>query len=56
MLKSALSKDDCAYIYEGVIVVARASDGAEAWVMRSAERKKVNVLEIKCLGSMVRVS
>ena len=30
--------------------------GIEAWGMRSAERRKVNVLEIKCLRSSVRVS
>ena len=30
--------------------------GAEAWGMRSAERRKVNVLEIKCLRSLVGVS
>ena len=29
--------------------------GAEAWGMRSAERRKVNVLEMKCLRSLVRV-
>ena len=42
-------------LYEGVIVPT-ALDGAEAWGMRSAERRKVNVLEIKCLRSLVRVS
>ena len=41
---------------EGVIVPA-ALYGAEAWVMRSAERRKVNVLEtIKCLRILVGVS
>ena len=30
--------------------------GAEAWGMGSAERRKVNVLEMNCLRSMVRVS
>ena len=30
--------------------------GAEAWGMRSAERRKVNGLEMKCLRSLVRVS
>ena len=29
---------------------------AEAWGMRSAERWKVNVLEMKCLRSLVGVS
>ena len=36
----------------GVIVTA-ALYGAEAWGMRSAERRKVNVLEIKCLRSLL---
>ena len=39
-------------LYEGVIVPT-ALYGAEAWGMRSAERRKVNVLEIKCLRSLV---
>ena len=30
--------------------------GAEAWGMRSAERRKVNVLQMKCLRSLVGVS
>ena len=42
-------------LYEGVIVPT-ASYGAEAWGMRSAGRRKVNVLEIKCLRSLVVVS
>ena len=40
---------------EGVIVPT-ALYGAEALGMRSSERRKVNVLEIKCLGSLVGVS
>ena len=40
---------------EGVIV-ATALYGTEAWGMRSAERSKVNVLEMKCLRSLVGVS
>ena len=46
-------------LYEGVIVEAKYSAalyGAETWGMRSAERKKVNVLENKCLRRMVGVS
>ena len=39
-------------LYEGVIVPT-ALYGAEAWGMRSAERRKVNVLEMKCLRSLV---
>ena len=35
-------------LYEGVIVPT-ALYGAEAWGMRSAETRKVNVLEMKCL-------
>ena len=42
-------------LYEGVIVPT-ALYGAEAWDMRSAERRKVNVLEIKCLRSLIGVS
>ena len=34
-------------LYEGVIVPT-ALYGAEAWGMGSAERRKVNVLEMKC--------
>ena len=40
---------------EGVIVPT-ALYGAEAWGIRSAERKKVNILEMKCLRSLVGVS
>ena len=39
-------------LYEGVIVPT-ALYGAEAWGMRSAERRKVNVLEMKCWRSFV---
>ena len=43
------------FLYEGVIVPT-ALYGAEAWGMRSAERWKVNVNEMKCLRSLVGVS
>ena len=42
-------------LYEGVIV-QMALYGAEAWDMRSANRRKVNVLEMKCLRSLERMS
>ena len=42
-------------LYTGVIV-PMALYRAEAWGMRSAERRKVNVLEKKCLRSLVGVS
>ena len=42
-------------LYEGVIVPT-ALHGAEAWGMRSDERRKVNVLEMKCLSSSFEVS
>ena len=42
-------------IYEAVLVPT-ALYGAEAWGMRSAERRKVNVLEIMRLRSLVGVS
>ena len=38
--------------YERVIVPT-ALYGAEAWGMKSAERRKVNVLEMKCLRRLV---
>ena len=40
--------------YEGAIVPT-ALYGAEAWGMRIAERRKVNVLEMRCLKSLVGV-
>ena len=42
-------------LYEGVIVPT-ALYGAESSGMRSAERRKLNVLEMKCLISLVGVS
>ena len=42
-------------LYEGVIVPT-ALYGAEACGMRSVERRKVNVLEMKCLRSLAGVS
>ena len=42
-------------LYEGVIVPT-ALYRAQAWGMRSADRRKVNVLEMKCLRSLVGVS
>ena len=38
------------------VIVPTALYGAEAWGMRSAERRKVNVLEMKCLRSLVGVA
>ena len=57
MLKSVLSNRGLGIkakkcLYEGVIVPA-ALYGAEAWGMSSSERRKVNVLEMKCLRSLV---
>ena len=43
------------FLYEGVIVPT-ALYGAEVWGMRSAERRKVNVLQMKCLRNLVGVS
>ena len=42
-------------VYEGVIVPTPLY-GTEAWGMRSAERRKVNVLKMKCLRRLVGVS
>ena len=60
MLKSVLSNGGLGIkakkcLYEGVIAPT-ALYGSEAWGMRSAERRKVNVLEMKCLRSLVGVS
>ena len=38
------------------VIAPMALYGAEAWVMRSVEKRKVNVLEIKCLKNLVGVS
>ena len=59
VLKSALSNRELGIkakkcLYEGVIVPTELY-GAEAWDMRSAERRKVNVLEMKFLRSLVGV-
>ena len=60
-LKSVLSNrgrdkiQEVSILYEGVIVPT-ALYGAEGWGMRSAERRKVNVLEMKSLRSLVGVS
>ena len=42
-------------LYKGVNV-STALYGAETWGMRTAERRKVNVLEMKCLRSLIGVS
>ena len=42
-------------LYEKIIVPT-ALYGAEAWSKRRGERRKVNVFEMKCLRSLVRVS
>ena len=42
-------------LYDDVIVPTTLY-GAEAWGMGCAERRKVNVLEMKCLRSLVGVS
>ena len=42
-------------LYDGVIVPT-ALYGAEAWGMRDAERRKANVLDMKCFRSLVGVS
>ena len=41
-------------LYEGEIAPT-AFHRAEAWGMRSAERRKVNVLEMKCLRNLIGV-
>ena len=51
-LKSVLSNRELEIkakkcLYEGLIIVPTALYGAEAWGMRSAERRKVDVLEME---------
>ena len=58
-LKSVLSNRELGIrakkcLYEGVTLPI-ALYGAEAWGMRSTERRKVNVLEMKCFRSLVGV-
>ena len=40
------------YLYELVIIVPTALYEVEAWGMRRAERRKVNVLDMGCFRSM----
>ena len=59
-LKSVMSKRGLGNkakkcLYEGVIVPT-ALYRAEAWGKKSVQRKNVNVLEMKCLGTLVGVS
>ena len=42
-------------LYKGVIVPTGLY-GAEAWGMRSAERRKESVLEMKCLRNLLGMS
>ena len=61
MLKSVLNNRGLGInakqcLHEGVIIIPTALYGAEAWGMRSIDRRKVNVFEIKCLRSLVGVS
>ena len=42
--------------YEGFFYERRCTYGAETWGMRYVERRKVNVLEMKCLRRLVGVS
>ena len=60
MLKSVLSNRGFGIqakkcLYEGVIVPT-ALYGAQTWAMKSAKRRKVYLLEMKCLRSLVGVS
>ena len=43
-------------LYEGVIVLTVLYGAEASWGMRYAERRKVNVLEMKCLRSLVSVT
>ena len=47
---------NCNYTYCIIVIVPTALYGAEACGMRSAVRRKMNVLEMQCLRSFVGVS
>ena len=59
-LKSVLSNIELGMKYKKcqykVVIVPTALYGAEAWGMRNTKMRKVNVLELKCLRSLVGVS
>ena len=38
------------------VVVPTVTDGAETWGLREAERRRLNVFEMKCLRPMVGVT
>ena len=42
--------------YEGEIIVLTPLYGAEAWGMRSAERREINILEMNCLWNLVEAT
>ena len=42
--------------YNSGVIIPTALYEAKSWGMRSAERRKLNVLEMKCLRSLVGVS
>ncbi len=42
-------------LYEGV-VIPTAVYGAETWNVRKSERKRLDVFEMRCLGSMVGIT
>ena len=53
-MRILINSEKC--LYEGVIIVPKALYRAEALGMKSAERRKVNVFEMKCVRSLVGVS
>ena len=48
--------DKCEEVSIRRVIVPKALDGVEAFGMRSAERRKLNVLEMKCFIRLVEVS
>ena len=50
-----LGINDKKFLYEGVIIVPTALYRADTWGMKSAERRKVNFIQMKCSRSLVRV-
>ncbi len=38
------------------VMLPTALYGAETWIMRAAERRRLNVMEMRCLRNMCRVT
>ena len=55
-INQLLFADDAALVVDSLVIVPTVLYGAEAWGMSSAERRKMNVREMKRLRNSVGVS